>query len=125
MVDRDEEWTESIHRKLCEALRCGAKYEQAARYAGVRPKTLWRWRNHGKRAKWGQCPLKDEPYWQRCLTIFEDTEKARMSYELGSLAQIGQSPDWKAAQWKLMQLTGADRASASSRQSKKRKSHDL
>ena len=38
MMRLDHELTDSIQQKICEALRIGASYELAARYAGIQLK---------------------------------------------------------------------------------------
>lgn len=102
MESREDELTESVHHKICEALRIGATYELAARYAGISPRLFWRWKKQGERAT----GLLEESDRQRRQAFCQDIQKARADYEMSCLMKMEKlgSQQWRPLQWKYGRL---------------------
>lgn len=96
-------------RPLCEALRIGSSYEEAALFAGIRHKKLRRWMKWGKRALKKQ-NVKIEPLdavEQAFLEFYQELKKSRGDYLVASLAKMEKAAnkgDWRAAVWKFQRL---------------------
>lgn len=98
----DHELTERIHQRICEALRMGASYELAARYAGIEMKWFWRWKKEGENH---QATL-NERYRQQCMAFCQDIQQARADYEYTCLLKMERlgSKSFKPLHWKFSQL---------------------
>jgi transposase len=80
--------------KLCQALRVGATYELAAKYAGISYLTFLRWRQRAETAKDGT-PL---------ALLRDRMEQVEGEAAIGWLAKIelaATEGNWQAAAWKL------------------------
>jgi len=102
MTEFDHELTERIQQKICEALRFGASYELAARYAGIEMKWFWRWKKDGEHDQ----AVGNEDYRQKCIAFSKDIKKARTDYKAGCLLKMELlgGTQWKPLQWKYLQL---------------------
>ena len=91
--------TETICKRIYDALRIGATYEIAALYAGVSYDTLLRWRKKGES---GEESAVDVVFCELCDTI----KKAQADLAMSCLLKIERASDddWKAAAWKLERL---------------------
>jgi hypothetical protein len=80
--------------KLCQALRVGATYELAAKYAGISYSTFLTWRHRAETAKDGTA-----------LALLRDRmEQVEGEAAIGWLAKIelaATEGNWQAAAWKL------------------------
>lgn len=103
MARQDHELTESIQQKICEALRIGASYELAARYAGISVRWFWRWKKDGENEQ----VILNENYHQKCVAFSQDIKKARADYEVSCLAKMEKlgGKSFKPLQWKYVQLS--------------------
>jgi hypothetical protein len=98
----DYELTESIEQRIYKALRLGANYELAARYAGIPVKWFWRWKKEGENEQ----TVFDENYHQKCRTFLQGIKQARADYEVGCLTRMEQLKNFKALHWKWERLQG-------------------
>ena len=103
MESPNPELTEPIQQRLCKALRMGASYELAARYAGIPMKWFWRWKRDGKK----EPALWNDPYQQKCLAFCRDVDQARADYEMGCLMRMEQLglKHFKPLLWKWEHLS--------------------
>ncbi len=119
MAEQDHELTENIRQKMCEALRIGASYELAARYAGIQVKYFWRWKKQSKNV----VTSISDPNQQRCIDFFADVRQARADYEMAYLMKLEKhgGKNWKPLQWKYLHLLEARLSgNQSGRKNKKR-----
>lgn len=92
-MGRPSKLTEETIQRLEQAIRMGATYAAACRYAGIGYSTFREWMNAGKRARRG-----------RARELVERIERAEAEAQLGWLARIEQAINagtWQAAAWKL------------------------
>ncbi len=103
MARQDHELTEHIQQKICEALRIGASYELAARYAGIQMKYFWRWKEDGENDQ----TVFNEDYRQKCMAFCQDIKKARADYEVACLTRMEKlgAKHFKPLHWKYEQLS--------------------
>lgn len=96
-------------QQLCEALRIGSSYEEAALFAGIRTKKLRRWMKWGKRALKKQLAKSEslDTVEQAFLEFYQMLKKARGDYLVASLAKMEKAVnhgDWRAAVWKFQRI---------------------
>ena len=83
------------HRRkvICEAIAMGCPWDQAARAAGVSPRTLSAWRTKGYASEKG-------PH-RALVDALETAEAEGMRRNLAVIDEAAQKGDWKAAAWRL------------------------
>jgi len=103
MESQDHELTERILQEIYRALRMGASYELAARYAGIPVKWFWRWKKDGER---DQATLND-PYRQQCVAFSREIKKTRAEYLVNCLTRMEKLglKHFKPLHWKYEQLS--------------------
>lgn len=102
MESQDHELTESIQEKIGKALRIGASYELAARFAGIPVKWFWRWKRDGEE---DQASF-NKVYHQKCRHFSREIKQARADYEVSCLTRMEQLKNFKSLHWKWEQLQG-------------------
>ena len=119
MEYQDHELTERIQQEICKALRIGASYELAARYAGIEVKWFWRWKKDGEKDQVGI----DDPYHQKCVAFLREIKKARADYEVACLTRMEKLglKQFKPLHWKYEQIS-AFRLQGQQKNEKKRRS---
>lgn len=93
-MGRPTKLTPEVQDKIVTALRAGNYQETAATYAGVEPRTFYRWMERGENNP------EDEPYRQ----FRQAVEKAKADSEVRDVALIDRAAadgSWQAAAWKL------------------------
>ncbi len=103
MESQDHELTESIQKKISQALRIGASYELAARYAGIGMKWFWRWKNEGENSH----VVDNDHYRQKCRAFSQEIKEARAEYEVACLTRMEKlgTKHFKPLHWKFEQLS--------------------
>lgn len=101
MSGLDPALTEKVRQQVCEALRIGATYEEAAQFVCVRYRVLRRVVKKGKRAEKKKPP---DPEDAPVLSFYQDMEKARGAGAMSSLVKIAKGTDWRASAWKLLRM---------------------
>lgn len=94
-MGRPTKLTPEVQDKIVAALRAGNYQETAAVYAGVEPRTFYRWMERGE-----SDDADDEIYRQFRQTV----EKAKADAEVRDIALIDKAAhdgSWQAAAWKL------------------------
>jgi hypothetical protein len=87
---------DTVHRRIVDACRAGAYFEDACRAAGIHPQTAHKWM--------GEYSERPGKYQKRFIAFRDAVEQARASARLESVVQIriaGQNGDWRAAAWYL------------------------
>lgn len=102
MENQGHELTESVQQKIGKALRIGASYELAARFAGIPVKWFWRWKRDGEG---GQGSF-NKHYYQKCRYFSREIKQARADYQVSCLTRIEQLKNFKALHWKWERLQG-------------------
>jgi lauroyl/myristoyl acyltransferase len=92
-MGRRSKLTDEIERKICNGIKLGLKYEQAALVAGISVRSLYNWKEKGEKAKSGK-------YFQ----FVQSLKKAEAEGEGVLLTRIHQEAKegtWQAAAWIL------------------------
>jgi hypothetical protein len=82
--------TDALQKRLCNHLRDGASFADAATLCGIGSRTITTWRTKGVENP-------DSRYGE----FLEATELARTQWKVSAIERINQSADWKAL-WKLL-----------------------
>jgi hypothetical protein len=117
----DHELTECIQQRIYKALRMGASYELAARYAGIPVKWFWRWKKDGEE---DQASF-NKDYRKKCMDFSREIKQARADYEMTCLTRMEQLglKHFKPLHWKYEQLSALrSQGETNNNQNKKRRS---
>ena len=86
--------TPGVQKKIVHAVSTGNVEETAAEYAGISPRTFYRWMQNGKTAEEGS------PLWQFRQAILHARMEAEMRH-LKIVELAAEGGDWRAAQFWL------------------------
>ena len=93
-MGRPRKDTEDTIAKLCDALRLGATYELACKYAGISAETLRQWKIQAEQHAPGTAG-------HQLLERMEAAEGQAALRWLGQIEQAAMQGNWAAAAWKL------------------------
>lgn len=90
---RPTKLTKAVQKRICDAIKQGATYELAAKYAGITYETLNNWRKAGEEAQEGE-------FFQFFQAIEEAEGMAAVKW-LKKIETAANKGNWAAAAWKL------------------------
>lgn len=91
---RPHKLTDAVIDKLCKALRLGATYDLAARYAGISARVLRLWRIEAEAAAPGSI-------FQRLIARLEAAEGDAAMRWLKQIDEAARQGNWQASAWRL------------------------
>jgi hypothetical protein len=94
MIGRPQAFSQEKADRVCEAVRRGMSYKQAAAYAGISYSTLNRWRIEGQDEE-------GAPEFWEFWKSFEQAAGEAAFRNLGYIDEAASRGDWKAAAWML------------------------
>lgn len=94
MIGRPQTYNQERADRVCEAVRRGLTYKQAASYAGISYSTLNRWRIEGQQ---DDSASEFREFWK----AFEQAGGEAAFRCLGYIDEAASRGDWKAAAWML------------------------